>query len=29
MARTSIEASFARPEIKEKLRGHLSAWPFE
>jgi adenosine deaminase len=26
VARTSIEASFARPDIKEKLRGNLSAW---
>ncbi len=26
VARTSIEASFARPDIKEKLRGELSAW---
>jgi adenosine deaminase len=26
VARTSIEASFARPDIKEKLRGNLRAW---
>ncbi len=26
VARTSIEASFARPEIKEKLLGKLSEW---
>ena len=26
VARTSIEASFARPEIKEKLLGNLSEW---
>ena len=26
VARTSIEACFARPDIKEKLRGNLSAW---
>jgi adenosine deaminase len=26
VARTSIEASFARPDIKERLRGNLSEW---
>jgi adenosine deaminase len=26
LARTSIEASFAGPDIKEKMRGNLSEW---
>ena len=29
VARTSNEASFAKPEAKEKLRGDLNARPFE
>ena len=26
LARTSIEVSFAGPDIKEKMRGNLSEW---
>jgi adenosine deaminase len=26
LARTSIEASFTRPDIKEKMRANLSEW---
>jgi hypothetical protein len=26
LARTSIEASFAGPDVKEKMRGNLSEW---